>query len=196
MGKAPRPDGIPKRTLKHLPMLAVLLLVLLFTSILLIHHFSPVWIHARVISILKPGKDPAQLSSYQPISLLDVIGKLFEKILLNTLQHQVGECGLLRDETFGFRPGLSTTLQLPRLVERITKDFGEWSLTGALFLDVAKAFHSVWIEGLLYKFTNLKFPSYIVHVISSTFANGRSRRPSGRTRHPVASRGLRWRRVG
>ena len=63
-----------------------------------------------MISILKPGKDPAQHSSCRPISLLDTIGKLFEKNLLNRILHQVGECGLLRDEKFGFRPGFSTTL--------------------------------------------------------------------------------------
>jgi len=32
---------------------------------------------------------------------------------------------------------------------------------------VAKAFDTVWIDGLLYKLTLLKFPSYIVHTISS-----------------------------
>jgi hypothetical protein len=37
-----------------------------------------------LISILKPGKDPAQPTSFGPISLLDTIGKLFEKILLTT----------------------------------------------------------------------------------------------------------------
>ena len=99
--------------------------------------------------MLKPGKDPAQPNFYRPISLLDTIGKLFEKILLTRILHQVGECGLLRDEQFGFRPGLSTTLQLARIVERITRNFGERRLTGAVFLDVAKAFDTVWIEGLL-----------------------------------------------
>jgi hypothetical protein len=34
-------------------------------------------------------------------------------------------------------------LQLARLVERITRNFGEKRLTGALFLDVAKAFDTV-----------------------------------------------------
>jgi hypothetical protein len=32
---------------------------------------------------------------------------------------------------------------------------------------VAKAFDTVWIDGLLYKVTLLNFPSYIVHTISS-----------------------------
>jgi len=73
----------------------------------------------------------------------------------------------LRDEQFGFRPKHSTSLQLARLVERITRNFGEKRLTGAVFLDVAKAFDTVWIDGLLYKLTLLKFPSYIVHNISS-----------------------------
>ena len=36
-----------------------------------------------------------------------------------------------------------------------------------MFLDVAKAFDTVWIEGLIYNRTILKFPSCLVHIISS-----------------------------
>jgi hypothetical protein len=56
----------------------------------------------------------------------------------------------MRDEQFGFRPRKSTSLYLACLVERITRNFGEKRLTGAVFLDVAKAFDTVWIDGLLY----------------------------------------------
>jgi hypothetical protein len=70
VSKASGPNGIPNRALKHLPHQAVSLLVLIFKAILLIHHFPTAWKHARVISILKPGKDPALPSSYRPISLL------------------------------------------------------------------------------------------------------------------------------
>ena len=73
----------------------------------------------------------------------------------------------MRDEQFGFRPRHSTSLQLARLVERITRNFGEKRLTSAVFLDVAKANDTVWIDGLLYKLTLLNFPSYIVLIISS-----------------------------
>jgi hypothetical protein len=58
-------------------------------------------------------------------------------------------------------------LQLARLVERITRKFGEKRLAGAVFLDMAKAFDTLWIDGLLYKLTLLNFPFYIVHTISS-----------------------------
>jgi hypothetical protein len=166
VGNAPGPNGIPNRALKHLPQRAVLLLVQIFNAIFLTHHFPSLWKHARVISTLKPGKDPALPSSHRPIRLLDVIGKLFE-ILLARILHEVSERGLMRDEQFGFRPRHSTSLQLARFVERITRNFGKKRLTGAVFLDVAKAFDTVWIDGLLYKLTLLNFPSYIVHTISS-----------------------------
>jgi hypothetical protein len=91
---------------------------------------------------------------------------LFEKILLARILHEIRERGLMRDEQFGFGPRHSTSLQLARLFERITRNFGEKRLTGAVSLDLVKAFDTVWIDGLLYKLTLLKFPSYIVHTIS------------------------------
>jgi hypothetical protein len=48
-----------------------------------------------------------------------------------------------------------------------TRNFGEKRLTGAVFLDMAKDFDTVWIDGILYKLTLLNFASYIVHTISS-----------------------------
>ena len=63
-----------------------------------------------MISILKLGNDPAEPNFYRPISLLDMIDKFFEKIMPNRILHQLGECGLLRDEQFRFRSAVSTTL--------------------------------------------------------------------------------------
>jgi hypothetical protein len=104
---------------------------------------------------------------------LNAIGKQFEKILLARILHEVGESGLMRDEQVGFRPRHSTSLQLARLVERITRNFGEKRLTGADFIDVAKTFHTFWIEGPLYKVATLNFPSYKIHIVSS-YLRGRT----------------------
>jgi hypothetical protein len=49
--------------------------------------FPSVCTQSRVVSILKPGKDSAMPSSYRPISLLDSIGKIFEKIFLARISH-------------------------------------------------------------------------------------------------------------
>jgi hypothetical protein len=63
VGKAPGPDGVPNRVLKHLPLRAMSLLVTLFSAILTIQYFPAEWKHLIVFSILKPGKGPALPSS-------------------------------------------------------------------------------------------------------------------------------------
>jgi hypothetical protein len=133
-----------------------------------------------VFSILKPGKDPVLPLSYRPISLLDTIGKLFEKILLSMILYEVSGCGLLRYEQFGFRPKHSTALQLTCLVERVFRNFDEKRLTSSFFLEVAKDFHTVWFKGLLYKLTIQNFPLYLVKFISS-FPYGRTFKASFQT---------------
>ena len=95
----------------------------------------------------------------------------------------------MRDEQFGFRPRHCTSLHLVRLIERITRNFGEKTLTGAIVLDVATAFDSFWVDGLLYKLSILNFPSYLVHKSHHTFGVGRLRR------HLVVACGLGWHRV-
>jgi hypothetical protein len=49
----------------------------------------------------------------------------------------------------------------------VTRNFGEKRLTRAVFFDVAKTFDTVWVEGFVYKFTALNFPSYLVRIIIS-----------------------------
>jgi hypothetical protein len=82
-----------------------------------------------------------------------MIGKLFANILLARILHEVSERELMQIEQFWYRPRHSTSLHLARLVERITRNLGEKRLTGAVFLDGAKAFDTVWIDGILYKLT-------------------------------------------
>ena len=76
-----------------------------------------------LFSILKPGKDPGLPSSCWPISLLDTIGKLFERILLTRILFEVGRRGVMRNEQVGFRPKHSTALQITRFVERVYRNF-------------------------------------------------------------------------
>ena len=56
VSKGPGPNGIQKGALKHLTQRAVSPLVLIFIVILLTRHFPTAWKHARVISLLKPGR--------------------------------------------------------------------------------------------------------------------------------------------
>ena len=68
---------------------------------------------AKVIAILKPGKDSTLPKSYRPISLLCHTYKLFERMILNRLNPLVKT--MIIDQQAGFRPGKSTTGQLLNL---------------------------------------------------------------------------------
>jgi hypothetical protein len=58
-------------------------------------------------------------------------------------------------------------LQLAHLFEGVNRKFYERRLTGAFFLDVAEAFDTVWVRGLLYKLTILNLPSFSVKTVPS-----------------------------
>jgi len=143
VSRAPGPNSVLNRALKPHPLSVVSLLVVLFNMISRTHYFAAAWKLTWMFSVLKKGKDLVLPSSYQPISLLDVIGKLFKRILLTRNLFEIGRCALLCNEEFGFIPKHSTTLQLTLFVERMSRNYGEKRLTGAVFLDVAKAFHTV-----------------------------------------------------
>jgi hypothetical protein len=127
---------------------------------------------------------------------LDTIGTLFEKILLSSIPYEVSGCGILRDERIGFRPKHSTALQLTHFVEGVSRNFDEKRLTGPVFLDVAKAFDTVLVDGLLYKLAILNFPLYLVKTISSYLNNrtfGASFQSATSTiRRTWAKRGTGW----
>jgi hypothetical protein len=102
VGKAPGPNGIPNRVLRYLPKRAITFLTKVFNAVLRRQYFPSAWKHARVVSILKPGKNSTLPSSRRPTSLLDTVGKLFEKILLAG-SYRSDERDKLREEQFGFR---------------------------------------------------------------------------------------------
>jgi len=99
-------------------------------------------------------------------SLLYMVGKLFKKILLARILIEVSKHWLMQDEQFGFQPKHSMSLLLARLTEKITRNFGKKRLTGVAILDVAKAFDTVWISGLL------NLPPYLVKTTSKNHISG------------------------
>jgi hypothetical protein len=114
-----------------------------------------------VISIPKPRKDPEIFSPYHPISLLETIGKLFERILQARILSEVNCLGLLCDEHFGFRPKHLTFLRFGSscLVERVDRSFNKKMITDTVFRNLAKALDTVRVNGGLYYLTAHYFSS-------------------------------------
>ena len=85
VGKVIRPDNVPNEFLRRLPDSLVLLLLNVFNVSWVSGTFPSVWHHAITIPILKPGKNPSEVSSYSPISLLSNLSKVFEHIVHDRL---------------------------------------------------------------------------------------------------------------
>jgi hypothetical protein len=86
--KVPGYDLIVGEILKHLHRKALVLLTAIFNSILRLGYYPIQWKFAQIIMILKPGK-PETETSYKPISLLPIVSKLFERLLLNKIKTTV-----------------------------------------------------------------------------------------------------------
>jgi hypothetical protein len=93
---------------------------------------------------------PKNSLKFCPGSLLSTTGKLFENLILRTIQTYTEERNLLNASQFGFRAHHSTTLQCMRLMNHVTLSFNNM-LMATVFLDMEKAFGIMWHSGLLYK---------------------------------------------
>ncbi|GBN19032.1 putative RNA-directed DNA polymerase from transposon X-element [Araneus ventricosus] len=156
--------------LKRLPIKYIFRLVEIINAILKFHHFPNAWKTAIVVPIIKPGKNAQDPVSYRPISLLSSLSKVAEAVILTRLQ-EATESHMIPYQ-FGFRKQLSTAQQLLRITESIREGFESGWETGAVFLDIAKAFDRVWTDGLIYKLINMRIPGSIIMLIA-TYLQGR-----------------------
>jgi hypothetical protein len=144
--KSPGYYLITGQIIKELPIIGTKYLTQLFNAILLLNHFP-----IQIILLFKPGEPPHVLSSYRTISLLPIVSKLFEMLLLKRLLPLIEHNKLIPPHQFGFRRRHSTIEQTHRIVHRINKAFEQKENCSAAFLDISLAFDKVWHTGLLYK---------------------------------------------
>ncbi|GJQ70625.1 hypothetical protein Trydic_g23016 [Trypoxylus dichotomus] len=149
--KAPGPEGVTYRALKHAPKKFVMHMINICNAMLRLRHFPSQWKLADVAMIPKPGQSHNWPQNYRPFSLLPVMSKIADRIILARLREETDDLDVIPGCQFGFRREHSTIHQVLRLVEHIKEGFNRRECTGAVFLDVAKAFDKVWHEVLLLK---------------------------------------------
>ena len=102
---------------------------------------------------------PSRTTSYQPISLLSAIIKLFEPVIEKRLRKHLEDYGFLSRYQSGFKKSKSTNDHPFRLSQTIMESFNRGENLIAAFLDVEKAFDNVWHHGLKYKIYQLDLPT-------------------------------------
>lgn len=169
--KAPGTDNIDNKILKNLPRKALIQLCYIINSILKLQHFPQQWKEAIVIPIPKPNKNHSDPQNYRPISLLNTLAKVTEKIILNRINTFYLKNKITIACQFGFRPHHNTTMQLARITSDISLNYNKKQSTAMALLDIQQAFDRVWIKGLTYKLMQLKLPNIIIKLIYSYLTN-------------------------
>ena len=99
----------------------------------------------------KPPKAFNFLQHYRPVSLLPICGKIFERLIYNSLFEFFIANELISSNQSGFKPGDSCINQLLSITHEIYKSFDDGYEVRGVFLDISKAFDKVWHNGLIYK---------------------------------------------
>ena len=105
---------------------------------------------AKVIPISK-SDERKQITNYRPISILPVLSKVIERVIYEELHRYLEENRLLSNKQFGFRRGSSTQHAVLYLTDSIRLNMDKSNITGAVFLDLHKAFDTVDHARLLSK---------------------------------------------
>ena len=110
----------------------------------------PEWLKAIKVPIKKRGKGD-DFQHYRGVTLLSVVGKIYALVLEARIRGVVESKGALSDSQYGFRADRSTVDAVFVLTET-AKRFGRAYIG---FLDLAKAYPSVWWDGLWYKLRSM-----------------------------------------
>ena len=170
-GKASGLDGITTEMIQQFGPLARSWVLNLFNNCVESCTIPKLWRRARVIALLKPGKDPNNSKSYRPISLLCILFKVYERMILGRITPVIEEH--LTPDQAGFRAGRSCCDQLLNLTQFIEDGYENKTVTGAVFVDLTAAYDTVNHRKLLLKVARMIRNNKIVQIIQSLLSNRR-----------------------
>ena len=164
-------DCIPVVVLKNSEPELSYILAELFNKCLKESCFPDCWKVSSVVPVFKNVGERSTAKNYRPVSLLSVVSKVFEKLVNNRIVDHLEKCGLFSDFQYGFRSSRSTADLLTVVSDRIARAFNRSGATGAVALDISKAFDRVWDTGLLHKPKSYGISGQIFSLISSFLSN-------------------------
>jgi len=135
----------------------------LFKLLLKIGYHPHCWREATGAIIRKPNKpDYSVPKAYRPLSLLNCLGKISEKIMAKRFSYLAETEGLLHTEQMGGRPGRSAVGAVMTLVHDVQQAKCNGKVLSALFVDVKGAFDHVFRIQLLLVLQFLGFPQAVL----------------------------------
>ena len=148
--KSSGPDEISNKLLKLSLPYTVESLTYIFNLCIQKNTFPVAFKRAKVIPLPK-SKITSDITNYRPISLLSVLSKLLERHVHTHLTSHMEARSLFHPLQSGFRSKHSCTTALSLLTDKWLSAMNNSELSGAVFLDLTKAFDTVNHQILLDK---------------------------------------------
>lgn len=116
-----------------------------------------------------PGKDVSEAAHYRPISLLSVISKIFERLVLEQIQPAINK--IIPVEQSEFRKNRGCVEQVMALTTFIENGYQNKLKINITFIDLSAAYDIVWRHGLLLKLAKTITCKTIVELIDKMLLN-------------------------
>ena len=142
----------------------------LFNHILNTEIYPQNWSKGFIIALFKNG-DQNDPTNYRGITISNCIGKLFTKLLNTRLLNFLISNKIITKNQIGFMPGHRTAdhiLVLKTIIDTFKNKRKQLFLC---FIDLRKAFDSVFHSGLIYKLMKAKLSSKYINLIQSMYSN-------------------------
>lgn len=133
------------------------------------------WLRATITPLLKNGSLARDsVTNYRGISLMSCVAKLYERVLLNRLTARLDDQRTLPEEQGGFRDGRSAIDQVFILTEATAQRAEDDLPTFVAFLDISKAYDTVWRDGMFYSLAEAGVRGRLLHCIRGFYRDVRS----------------------
>ncbi|CAK1548758.1 unnamed protein product [Leptosia nina] len=144
----------------------------LYNRCLTLEYFPLPWKHAVIKIIPKPGKDNySQLSSFRPIGLINVFGKLLERLIIDRLTFHLNRLQLSNPRQFGFKQQTSTSAAIITALDLIKSKKAKGEHVIAVSLDIKAAFDNAWWPAVFARLRHYNCPSNIYNILLSYIQN-------------------------
>lgn len=125
------------------------------------------WKEASIIAIPKPGKAADQAASYRPIALTPHLGKLYERLVKNRLNHFLDANNVIPLYQAGFRKGRACADHFTKITAHAKRSLSSKNTMLATFFDIKRAFDCVWHKKLLDKLSKLGLSGHIYRFVEA-----------------------------
>ncbi|KAF2348211.1 Reverse transcriptase domain [Trinorchestia longiramus] len=120
-----------------------------------------------MIFLPKPSTSQHEIKNYSPISLLNIHGKLVDKILTYRLTDHLTIHNIYSKRQHGLRHGRGTHTALATLHETLHIHLNQRHTIDVILRDVSKAFVKVWHTGLKYKLSQLNLDPLFTKILAN-----------------------------